>query len=89
LSFQHIVYLIILLNFQRSYLMKMADQVVALISHEHAQDLIWNRFDAEEDEDEVLDFDDDIESEVKEKTAEQEEDVSVRPGFRVSALIPS
>jgi hypothetical protein len=64
--------------------MKMTDQVVALISHEHAKDLIWDRFDAKED----LDWDDDTEYEVK-KTVEQEENVTVRPGFRVGTLISS
>ena len=50
----------------------MADQVVALISSEHAEKLIWDTFDGEKEEEDSLDLDDDIEFEVR-KTVEQEE----------------
>ena len=71
------------------YLTKMCDQVVSLISSEHAQTIIWSEEDSEvddtledsEDEDEsgrIVDF------EVA-QTSEQEETVTVRKGFRVSS----
>jgi len=62
----------------------MTDQVVAMISPEHASKLVWNS--AEEDamdiEDEEEDSDRLVVFEVK-KTVEQEETVSVRLGYEV------
>jgi hypothetical protein len=50
------------------YLTKMCDQVAALISSEHAQTIVWNEND--EDDNDTLEVD-------------QEESVTVREGFKV------
>ncbi|KAL1691225.1 hypothetical protein GGG16DRAFT_113392 [Schizophyllum commune] len=74
------------------YLTKIADQTMCLISPEHAQKLVWNEAAAEEDEDEddVMSLDEDGDEEEDRffsfevaKTNEQEEDVTVRPGFKM------
>ncbi|KIJ13981.1 hypothetical protein PAXINDRAFT_100347 [Paxillus involutus ATCC 200175] len=52
------------------YLTKMCDQVVALISSEHAQTIVWNEND--EDDNDTLEVD-------------QEESVTVREGFKVAS----
>ncbi|KAF9228234.1 hypothetical protein BS17DRAFT_850512 [Gyrodon lividus] len=66
------------------YLTKICDQVIALVSEEHAKSIVWsdpvnddnNTEDNEDDTDRLFTF------EVA-KTNEQEEGVSVRPGFKV------
>ncbi|KAI5998961.1 hypothetical protein F5J12DRAFT_286001 [Pisolithus orientalis] len=66
------------------YLTKMCDQVVALISSAHAQTIVWN--DGDEDDDEARDEDDEgdrIINCVVDRTTEQEESVQVREGFKV------
>jgi hypothetical protein len=70
--------------FVGSYLLKMCDQVVALISSEHANTIVWNEgdeadcfLDTENDESDRL-----FAFEVA-QTNEQEETVTFRPGFQV------
>ncbi|KAI6143614.1 hypothetical protein BKA82DRAFT_127237 [Pisolithus tinctorius] len=66
------------------YLTKMCDQVVSLISSAHAQTIVWN--DGDEDDDEARDEDDEgdrIINCVVDRTTEQEESVQVREGFKV------
>ncbi|KAH7910222.1 hypothetical protein BJ138DRAFT_1127056 [Hygrophoropsis aurantiaca] len=65
------------------YLMKICDQISALISSDHAQSIVWNE---DRDINTSLDVDSDetdrlFTFEVA-KTNEQEESVTVRPGFR-------
>ena len=68
------------------YLTKISDQVVCLMSDEHASSIIWKGNDADEsdvvfddeDTDRMFDF------EVT-KTNEQEENVKSRAGFEVSS----
>ncbi|KAH7907394.1 hypothetical protein BJ138DRAFT_1014577, partial [Hygrophoropsis aurantiaca] len=68
------------------YLMKICDQVTALISSDHAQSIVWNE---DQDIDASLDADNDetdrlFTFEVA-KTNEQEESVTVRPGFQTNS----
>ncbi|KAH7918945.1 hypothetical protein BV22DRAFT_1041330 [Leucogyrophana mollusca] len=68
------------------YLMKICDQVVALISSSHAQSIVWNE---EQLDDASLDVDNDetdrlFTFEVA-KTNEQEESVTVRQGFQTNS----
>ncbi|KAJ3555967.1 hypothetical protein NM688_g2284 [Phlebia brevispora] len=67
------------------YLTKITDQVVALISDEHANTIVW----AEEDD--SLDCDEDENDRLftfnVAKTKEQEEGVSMRPGFEVCTVL--
>ncbi|KAJ6534677.1 hypothetical protein DFH09DRAFT_932195, partial [Mycena vulgaris] len=69
------------------YLTKIVDQVTCLISPEHARAIVWN----DEAEDLPMDIDEESDRlftfEVA-KTNEQDEDVSVRPGFTVSMHAP-
>ena len=71
------------------YLTKMCDQVVSLISSEHAQTIIWSEEDSEDD-DTLEDSEDEDESgrivdfEVA-QTNEQEETVTVQKGFKVGS----
>jgi len=66
------------------YLTKMCDQIVALISPEHAEGITWA-----DDNDDYTSTDADIEESDRvfkfevAKTKEQEENVSVQPGFQV------
>ncbi|KIJ64834.1 hypothetical protein HYDPIDRAFT_111462 [Hydnomerulius pinastri MD-312] len=66
------------------YLTKMCDQVVALISSEHAQTIVWSEQD--EDVDDLLGADQDESDRMftfeVAQTNEQEESVSVREGFK-------
>jgi hypothetical protein len=75
-----------LLNWFISYLTKLCDQVLCLISQEHADKLVWK---TSTDQD-IADDDEDTERlfsfEVS-KTNEQEESVSWRAGFEVSAQL--
>ncbi|KAG0701346.1 hypothetical protein DFH29DRAFT_990130 [Suillus ampliporus] len=70
------------------YLMKMCDQVIALISPEHAQTIVWNE---QEGEDGVMDLDEDHDESSRmftfevSKTNEQEEAVNSRPGFKATS----
>jgi hypothetical protein len=68
------------------YLTKMCDQVVALISSEHAQTIVWNEND--EDNDDALDVEQDESDRMftfeVAQTNDQEESVTVREGFKVS-----
>lgn len=65
------------------YLTQIADQIVSLISPEHAQSMIWT----EESEGYTMDIDPDQSDRLftfeVAKTNEQEEDVKSRPGFKV------
>ncbi|KAF9228244.1 hypothetical protein BS17DRAFT_877588 [Gyrodon lividus] len=65
------------------YMTKMCDQVIALISPEHANSIVWNEHNSN---DELYDSDQDESDRVfsfgVEKTNEQEESVSVRKGFK-------
>jgi hypothetical protein len=76
------------LNLVLRYLTKIADQIVAMVSPEHAAALVWGA----EDEDHEMDTDDYSDRlftfEV-EKTVEKEESVSVRPGIKVTSRFVS
>ena len=65
--------------------MKICDQVIALISDEDAQKIVWNN--GADDSNTTAEDDDDTDRlftfQVA-KTNEQEENVNVRPGFIVS-----
>ncbi|KAI6111765.1 hypothetical protein EDD17DRAFT_1480234, partial [Pisolithus thermaeus] len=66
------------------YLIKMCDQVVALISSAHAQTIVWN----EGGDDDARDDDDDGDAIINcivDRTTEQEESVQVREGFKVKS----
>lgn len=69
------------------YLTKLTDQVVALISDEHAQSIIFK----EEMSDEDMEIDDDDSDRLfafeVSKTNEQEENVTLRPGFEVRTFM--
>ncbi|KAG2040447.1 hypothetical protein BDR03DRAFT_892378 [Suillus americanus] len=70
------------------YLMKMCDQVTALISPEHARSIVWND---QEGEDAIMDLDEDHDESSRlftfevAKTNEQEEAVKSRPGFKATS----
>lgn len=69
------------------YLTKMCDQVVSLISPEHAQTILWS--DEDNEDEDILEVDQDgsdrmFTFEVA-QTNEQEETVTVRNGFKVSS----
>ncbi|KAG2365210.1 hypothetical protein BDR07DRAFT_1399490 [Suillus spraguei] len=70
------------------YLMKMCDQVTALISPEHARSIVWND---QEGEDVTVDLDEDRDESSRlftfevAKTNEQEEAVKPRPGFKATS----
>ncbi|KAF8419128.1 hypothetical protein L210DRAFT_3510849 [Boletus edulis BED1] len=70
------------------YLTKMCDQVVSLISSEHAATIIWSERDSE-DEDDNLDIDQDVSDRMftfeVAQTNKQEETVTVRRGFKASS----
>ena len=64
----------------------MCDQVVSLISPEHAQTILWSERDSEEDMHEVdYDVSDRMFTFEVAQTNEQEETVAVRMGFKVSS----
>ncbi|KAF9231333.1 hypothetical protein BU15DRAFT_82541 [Melanogaster broomeanus] len=65
------------------YLTKMCDQVIALISSEHAQTIVWNEND-EDNDDTLVDQDESDRMFTFEvaQTNEQEESVTVREGFK-------
>ena len=68
----------------------MCDQVVSLISPEHAQTIIWSEDDGNDDSgDNMLEIDQDESDRmftfVVAQTSEQEESVTVREGFKVSS----
>lgn len=70
------------------YLTKICDQIVALISREEAESIVWYggkegdaMDDAEKESDRLFTFE-------VEKTKEQEENVTTRPGFQVRPNIP-
>ncbi|KAF7309973.1 VWFA domain-containing protein [Mycena indigotica] len=68
------------------YLTKISDQVVCLVSPEHAQSIVWH----DSNESEVMEMDLEDESTDRlftfavAKTNEQEEDVTIRPGFQIN-----
>ena len=68
----------------------MCDQVVSLISSEHAQTILWNEEEDSEDED-ILEVDHDESDRMftfeVSQTNEQEETVAVRKGFKVSSSL--
>jgi len=62
----------------------MCDQIVALMSSEHSQSIIWNE--GEDDDNDYRDEDDEggrIINCIVDRTTEQEESVQVREGFKV------
>jgi hypothetical protein len=69
---------------ERRYLTKITDQILALISPEHAKAIVWQKNAAED----VMDVDEEYETdrlftfEIA-QTNEQEEDVTARSGFKV------
>ncbi|KIO11023.1 hypothetical protein M404DRAFT_20554 [Pisolithus tinctorius Marx 270] len=68
------------------YLTKMCDQVVALISSVHAQTIVWN--DGDKDDNDTRDEDCEGHRIIKcvvDRTTEQEESVQVREGFKVAS----
>ncbi|KAF8428935.1 hypothetical protein L210DRAFT_3623712 [Boletus edulis BED1] len=71
------------------YLTKMCDQVVSLISSDHAATIIWSEKDSDDDDDDSLDIDQDESDRMftfeVAQTNEQEETVTVRKGFKTSS----
>lgn len=65
------------------YLVKMCDQVTVLISPEHAEAMVWGDSDNNEDDSDLDDESDRLFTFEVAKTKEQEENVSMRPGFQV------
>ncbi|KIK75506.1 hypothetical protein PAXRUDRAFT_172638, partial [Paxillus rubicundulus Ve08.2h10] len=69
------------------YLTKMCDQVVALISSEHAQTIVWNEND--ENDNDALDVDQDESDRMftfeVAQTNDQEESVTIREGFKAAS----
>ena len=79
-------------NVQDRYLTKLCDQVVSLISPEHAQSIVWKSQDGDDDDDDALDRD--ITSTrvidcIVDRTIDQEESIQVRKGFNVCAQLSS
>ena len=69
----------------------MCDQVVSLISSEHAQTILWSEEDGENEDDvNMLDVDQDESDRMftfeVAQTNEQEESVTVREGFKVNSF---
>ena len=62
----------------------MCDQVTVLISPEHAEAMVWGDSDNNEDDSDLDDESDRLFTFEVAKTKEQEENVSMRPGFQVS-----
>jgi hypothetical protein len=67
------------------YLMKICDQVLVFISSEHAETLVWGDEDEDDTDTDNEESDRLFTFEVA-KTNEQEENVSIRPGFQVLRL---
>ena len=65
----------------------MCDQIVSLISSEHAQTILWSEEDSEDED--MLEVDHDVSDRMftfkVAQTNEQEETVVVREGFRVGS----
>ncbi|KAF8548147.1 hypothetical protein OG21DRAFT_1607071, partial [Imleria badia] len=69
------------------YLTKICDQVVALISSDHAQTILWSEEDGEDEDMVEVDYDESDRMYAFEvaETNEQEETVSVRKGFKATS----
>ncbi|KAF8548831.1 hypothetical protein OG21DRAFT_1489037, partial [Imleria badia] len=69
------------------YLTKMCDQVVSLISSEHAQTMLWSEEDGDDEDMGEVDYDESNRMYAFEvaETNEQEETVSVRKGFKATS----
>ncbi|KAI5998966.1 hypothetical protein F5J12DRAFT_928807 [Pisolithus orientalis] len=71
------------------YLTRMCDQIVALVSSEHARKMVWNDVGGDhQDEDGGIDGDDGGDRIIRcvvQKTTEQEESVQIREGFKVTS----
>jgi len=82
------------------YLTKLTDQLLVFVSPEHAESFVWKNAPAVKDDTSMFEGEDDEDSDddpfssdcifdfTVEKTAEQNEGVSMRPGFEVRSLIP-
>ena len=65
------------------YLSKITDQLVALISNDHSRSIVWNDQKQESHVDAEGDETDRLYTFHVTKTNEQEESVTIRPGFKV------
>lgn len=69
------------------YLTKICDQIVALVSHGDAESIVWH----DDKEDDAMDDEEDESDRLftfeVEKTKEQEENVTTRPGFQVWPIV--
>lgn len=69
------------------YLTKICDQIVALVSHGDAESIVWH----DDKEDDAMDDEEDESDRLftfeVEKTKEQEENVTTRPGFQVRPIV--
>ena len=66
------------------YLSKIADQVVCLMSDEHAEAVVWRQDDVDSDSDSLDDETDRLFAFEVSKTNEQEENATAQSGFEVS-----
>ncbi|KAI6143615.1 hypothetical protein BKA82DRAFT_2416446 [Pisolithus tinctorius] len=71
------------------YLTRMCDQIVALVSSEHARRMVWSEIgDNGDDDDDCVDEDDENDRIIRcvvQRTTEQEESVQVREGFKITS----
>ncbi|KAI6101023.1 hypothetical protein EDD16DRAFT_1526092 [Pisolithus croceorrhizus] len=71
------------------YLTRMCDQIVALVSSEHARRMVWSDVgDGDEDDEDCIDEDDEGDRIIRcvvQRTTEQEESVQVRDGFKMAS----
>lgn len=81
-----------LLHSVQRYLTKLCDQMVALISKEHAEALVWDDASIDEESSEVADkFDDGDDRHFTfevQKTKEEKESVTLHDGFKVFPVLP-
>ncbi|KAI5998963.1 hypothetical protein F5J12DRAFT_784806 [Pisolithus orientalis] len=74
---------------EQMYLTRMCDQIVALVSSEHARRMVWSEIgDNGDDDDDCVDEDDENDRIIRcvvQRTTEQEESVQVREGFKITS----